>query len=99
MDHMATFLRPGSGLRCTAKMAAVPQDLGQDPGKSVVKAPPPTAIRDVSARGARIRFVEAGSGPPLLLVHGWLSSHLVWMDVLPHLAERFRVIVPDLPGF
>jgi pimeloyl-ACP methyl ester carboxylesterase len=53
----------------------------------------------VNARGARVRFVEAGSGPPLLLVHGYLWSRLVWDDVLPLLARRFRVIVPDLPGF
>jgi pimeloyl-ACP methyl ester carboxylesterase len=55
--------------------------------------------RDVNARGARVRFVEAGSGPPVLLVHGYLWSRHVWDDVLPLLARRFRVIVPDLPGF
>jgi pimeloyl-ACP methyl ester carboxylesterase len=55
--------------------------------------------RDVSARGARMRFVEAGKGPPLLLVHGFLSSHLCWDDVLPSLAREFRLIIPDLPGF
>jgi pimeloyl-ACP methyl ester carboxylesterase len=55
--------------------------------------------RDVSARGARVRFVELGSGPPLVLVHGYLWSRIVWDDVLPLLARRFRVIVPDLPGF
>jgi pimeloyl-ACP methyl ester carboxylesterase len=55
--------------------------------------------RDVAARGARIRFVEAGHGPPLVLVHDYLSSHVAWDDVLPRLARRFRVVVPDLPGF
>src|SRR5436853_3916749 len=55
--------------------------------------------RDVAARGARIRFVEAGAGAPLLLVHDYLASHLAWVDVLPDLARNFRVIVPDLPGF
>jgi pimeloyl-ACP methyl ester carboxylesterase len=55
--------------------------------------------RDVAARGARIRFVEAGSGAPLLLVHDYLASHVAWDDVLPRLAARFHVIVPDLPGF
>lgn len=55
--------------------------------------------RDVAARGARIRFVEAGKGPPLLLVHDFLSSHIAWEDVLPRLAERFHVVAPDLPGF
>src|SRR5262245_24682034 len=63
--------------------------------------PPPSdvTIRDVAARGARIRFVEAGSGPPLLLLHDFLSSHVAWDDVVPELAAHFRVIVPDLPGF
>ncbi|HEY3817360.1 MAG TPA: alpha/beta hydrolase [Polyangiaceae bacterium] len=60
--------------------------------------PQPTT-RDVAARGARIRFAEAGSGPPLVLVHDYLASRVAWDDVLPRLAERFRVIVPDLPGF
>jgi pimeloyl-ACP methyl ester carboxylesterase len=55
--------------------------------------------RDVAARGARIRFVEAGSGRPLVLVHDYLASRVAWDDVLPRLAENFHVIVPDLPGF
>jgi pimeloyl-ACP methyl ester carboxylesterase len=55
--------------------------------------------RDVAARGARIRFVEAGDGPPLVLVHDYLASRVAWDDVLPGLSERFHVIAPDLPGF
>jgi pimeloyl-ACP methyl ester carboxylesterase len=55
--------------------------------------------RDVAARGARIRFVEAGDGPPLVLVHDYLASRVAWDDVLWRLAERFHVIAPDLPGF
>jgi pimeloyl-ACP methyl ester carboxylesterase len=61
--------------------------------------PSPAVIRDVAARGARIRFADAGTGPPLLLVHDYLASRVAWDDVLPRLAHRFRVIVPDLPGF
>jgi len=56
-------------------------------------------LRDVAARGARIRFVEAGNGPPLVLLHDYLASRVAWEDVLPRLSERFRVIAPDLPGF
>ncbi|MDP8999808.1 MAG: alpha/beta hydrolase [Myxococcota bacterium] len=55
--------------------------------------------RDVAARGARIRFVEAGTGPPLVLVHDYLASRVAWDDVLPRFAENFHVIAPDLPGF
>jgi pimeloyl-ACP methyl ester carboxylesterase len=43
--------------------------------------------------------VEAGGGPPLILVHDYLASHVAWDDVLPLLAARFHVIAPDLPGF
>ncbi len=63
----------------------------RDPGQ-------PTT-RDVAARGARIRFVEMGEGPPLVLVHDYLASRAAWDDVLPRLATRYRVIAPDLPGF
>jgi pimeloyl-ACP methyl ester carboxylesterase len=55
--------------------------------------------RDVNARGARVRFVEAGEGPTLLLIHGYLASHVCWEDALPALGSTFHVIVPDLPGF
>jgi len=55
--------------------------------------------RDVSARGARIRFVEAGKGEPLVLVHDALASHETYVDAIARLSESFHVIAPDLPGF
>jgi pimeloyl-ACP methyl ester carboxylesterase len=55
--------------------------------------------RDVTARGIRMRVVEAGAGPPVVLIHDFLVNHLEFEDVLPLLAARFRVLVPDLPGF
>lgn len=57
---------------------------------------------DVSARGARIRFVEAGAGTPLVLLHDALASHETFLPTIEHLAapsSPFRVIAPDLPGF
>jgi pimeloyl-ACP methyl ester carboxylesterase len=70
---------------------------------NVMQAPPGSApspvLRDVSIRGVRLRFLEAGQGPPLLLVHGFLASHTAWDAVFAHLSARFRVIAPDLPGF
>ena len=57
------------------------------------------SARDVSARAARIRFVEAGSGPPLVLIHDGLASHEMFLASLAHLSSDFRVIAPDLPGF
>ena len=48
-----------------------------------------------------MRVIEAGEGrgPPLILVHGFLASHLVFDDVIDSLADTFHVIAPDLPGF
>jgi len=67
------------------------QDQQRDPGQPLT--------RDVAARGARVRFSEAGEGPPLVLLHDYLASRVAWDDVAPMLAANFRVIVPDLPGF
>jgi haloacetate dehalogenase len=39
-----------------------------------------------------------GSGPPVLLLHGFPQSHLMWRDVAPRLAPRFTVVCPDLRG-
>jgi len=41
----------------------------------------------------------AGSGPPLLLVHGWPEFWAVWEKQIERLADRFSLYVPDLPGF
>jgi pimeloyl-ACP methyl ester carboxylesterase len=41
---------------------------------------------------------QLGEGPPVMLLHGLGATKLSWLPLLPPLAERFRVIVPDLPG-
>lgn len=48
--------------------------------------------------GGSIRYFAAGEGQPLLLVHGLGGSALNWIAVAPALAERLRVLVPELPG-
>jgi len=48
----------------------------------------------------RLHYLEAGSGPPLVLVHGLASSATQdWGRLVPPLARRFHVYAPDLPGF
>jgi pimeloyl-ACP methyl ester carboxylesterase len=47
--------------------------------------------------GARVAYREAGTGPPLVLLHSLGLSHREWEPVVDTLAERFRVILPDLP--
>ncbi len=42
---------------------------------------------------------KAGSGSPLLLLHGYPQTHVMWHKTAPELAERFTVIAPDLRGY
>ncbi len=55
-------------------------------------------LREITLHGHRIVYRVAGSGPPLLLLHGITSSAATWKDVIPPLAERCTVIAPDLLG-
>lgn len=48
--------------------------------------------------GQRIHFVTGGKGPPLLLLHGWPTSWYEWRRVMPLLAAKHTLVVPDLPG-
>lgn len=47
--------------------------------------------------GARVAYREAGAGPGLALLHSLGLSHREWEPVVERLAERFRVVLPDLP--
>jgi len=49
--------------------------------------------------GIWIRYAVAGGGPPVLLVHGWLSSSRIWERLAGRLAQRFTVYSLDLTGF
>lgn len=50
------------------------------------------------ADGRRLAWREAGAGRPLVLLHGWAMSSAVFQEVMPMLAEEFRVLAPDLRG-
>ena len=47
--------------------------------------------------GARVAYREIGTGPPLALLHSGLLSHKEWEPAVEALADRFRVVLPDLP--
>ncbi len=48
--------------------------------------------------GHQMHYLEAGSGPPIVFLHGNPTSSFLWRNVLPRLAPRFRCIAPDLIG-
>jgi haloacetate dehalogenase len=53
----------------------------------------------INTRSGRVFARVGGSGPPLLLLHGFSETHVMWHRVAPRLAERFTVIIADLPGY
>jgi pimeloyl-ACP methyl ester carboxylesterase len=55
--------------------------------------------RDVTASGVRLRVVERGNGPKLVLLHSLFMDHSTWNAVATELADDFCVITPDLPGY
>src|SRR3546814_21047990 len=52
----------------------------------------------VPANGIRINAVTGGSGPPILLLHGWPETWWEWRHVMPLLAGHFSVVAIDLRG-
>jgi pimeloyl-ACP methyl ester carboxylesterase len=55
--------------------------------------------RFVEVGGLRMHVAEAGEGEPVLMLHGWPQHWWEWRHVIPLLADRHRVICPDLRGF
>ena len=53
----------------------------------------------INTSSGRIFARVGGSGPPLLLLHGFSSTHVMWHTVAPKLADKFTLIIADLPGY
>ena len=57
------------------------------------------AVDTADAGRIDLHVLEAGEGPPVLLLHGWPQHAWCWRHVIPRLAGDFRLIAPDLRGF
>jgi haloacetate dehalogenase len=53
----------------------------------------------IKTSGAEINVLTGGSGPPLLLIHGYPQTHVEWHKIAPALARRFTVVLTDLRGY
>jgi len=60
-----------------------------------------THYRNIDTGGHRVFYREAGdpANPTLLLLHGFPTSSHMFRGLIPHLADRFHLVAPDLPGF
>ncbi|CAB3810027.1 alpha/beta fold hydrolase [Paraburkholderia fynbosensis] len=54
---------------------------------------------DIEAGDVRFKGVMGGAGAPVLLLHGYPQTHIVWRHIAPVLARSYTVIAPDLPGY
>src|SRR5881628_1216110 len=54
--------------------------------------------RTAEINGVKLHYITAGHGAPLILLHGYAETSLMWRPIIPLLAKRFAVTAPDLPG-
>src|SRR4051812_27969061 len=76
---------------CVLALALTPAAEAAPAGASV-------ASRVAEIEGLKLHYLTAGQGPPLIVLHGYAETSRMWRPIMPALAERFRVIAPDLPG-
>ena len=60
---------------------------------------PEFEAQDIATRETTIHTLVGGSGPPLLLLHGYPQTHAIWHKIAPQLAESFTVVATDLRGY
>ena len=90
----------------STSVAANPTTRSRALSRQAVAVPPSTLrffpgfrSKRVTTSGAEINLVYAGSGPPLLLMHGAPQTHVSMRLIAPELAKDYTVIVPDLRGY
>src|SRR6201996_9634687 len=110
MDRRSFITGGGSllVLATTAAPIALSQGLLEDIGSprrtkfmSKSSQVPLTTVHRVKADGVNVFYREAGpaDAPVVLLLHGFPASSFQYRELIPRLADKYRVIAPDLPGF
>src|ERR1700733_849397 len=85
----------------SAVLAASAASVATPAPAAAAKLWPEVRHRFIQADGVNVFYREAGpaDGPVLLLLHGFANSSFYFRHLMPKLADRFRVIAPDLPSF
>jgi pimeloyl-ACP methyl ester carboxylesterase len=100
-----SFLAQGSGLAAAAAMgeAAMGEGAKGEPvaAGATASSVPHVVVKRVEADGVKVFYREAGpvDAPVVLLLHGFPTSSFMYRELMPRLADKYRVIAPDLPGF
>jgi haloacetate dehalogenase len=56
-------------------------------------------IEDLATRATTIHTLIRGTGPPLLLLHGYPQTHFIWHKIADRLSERYTLVLTDLRGY
>ena len=95
-DQRIIRTAPRRGIQFVADVAT---DTPEAPPAAPARLDRPTIRYARTQDGASIAYSVTGSGPPLILIHGWPEFWLTWHKVMARLADAFHLIVPDLRGF
>src|SRR5581483_11647879 len=91
--------RPEAATTCAIPAPICPAPTTRTCSRSMPRGGYRRAVPAVDVNGARLWYDEAGSGEPLLLLHGGLGDSGLWEPVVPFLAERFRTVRTDFRFF
>src|SRR3989475_9029355 len=88
-------------LQCTAVAGAVAAAGRLASAQTTADAPlfPGFKASKIQTSGATINVVSGGRGAPVLLMHGYQQTHVLWHKIAPRLAERFSLVAADLRGY
>jgi pimeloyl-ACP methyl ester carboxylesterase len=67
-------------------------------GQPAAEHPVSIAVRTGTVDGVTLQYLTAGTGPAIVLLHGYAETSRMWRPLMPALATRFTVVAPDLPG-
>jgi haloacetate dehalogenase len=87
-----TFLK--TTLAASAALATESRVMTQSP-----QLFPGFTVQKIKTSGATIHTLRGGSGPPLLLIHGYPQTHVEWHKIATRLAQKFTVVMTDLRGY
>jgi pimeloyl-ACP methyl ester carboxylesterase len=93
----------GAAIPASIAQSGNPKAASPTKGKYMAQSTqiPQTFVRRMEADGVTVFYREAGApdAPVVLLLHGFPTSSFQYRELIPRLADRYRVIAPDLPGF
>jgi hypothetical protein len=95
------FLSTLSAVPAAGLLAALPGASAASPEHTVNTRPPVVFYETVTIDGVEVFYREAGprNGPVFLILHGYRTSSHIFRNLIPLLADRYRIISPYYPGF